>query len=83
MAQQTFSGVDFGFRWTSDGWYEYDGAEAERKALATRNARVRELKARGHKPRPFSLGLQLLSRGGIGSGRPHVEILTKCYGINW
>lgn len=83
MTQRIFSGADYGFRWTDDGWYEYDGKAAEKLALKARNDLARQLKAQGHKPRKFSLGRQLMSRGGIGSGRPHVEIWTKAYGVNW
>lgn len=80
MNQQVFSGTDFGFRWTEDGWYEYDG---EKAALWARNALAKSLKVRGFTPRKFSLGNQLRSFGGIGSGRPHIEIWTKSYGVNW
>ncbi|MBU2266450.1 MAG: hypothetical protein KJ977_05355 [Candidatus Omnitrophica bacterium] len=83
MAQKTFSGINYGFRWTDDDWYEYDGVQAEKKALKARNAFVKELKADGYRPTTFSLGSQLVSRGGIGSGNPHIEIWTKCYGVNW
>jgi hypothetical protein len=77
----TFSGINFGFRWTDDDWYEYDGKEAEKRALRARNAEAKRLEKAGHKVRKFSLGSQLVSRGGIGSGKPHIEILTRAYGL--
>ena len=82
MAQRTFSGIEIGFRFVGD-WYEYDGAVAEKKARVARDAFARELKAQGYAPRKFSLGLQLRSMGGIGSGQPHIELYTKSYGVNW
>lgn len=83
MAQRIFSGVDYGFRWTDDDWYEYDGKVAEQAALRARNAFAKKLKDQGHSPVKFSLGSQLVSRGGIGSGKPHVDVWTKAYGVNW
>ena len=83
MAQVLFSGTDFGFRWTSDDWYEYDGSSADKKALQARNKMVKELKSKCITARKFSLGDQLVSFGGIGSGKPHIELVTKCYGLNY
>ena len=84
MGQRMFCGVDEDgdFRWTED-WYTYDGKTADAAARRSRDAFAKELKARGDRPRKFSLGDQLISRGGIGSGRPHIELWTKCYGVNW
>jgi hypothetical protein len=78
--QQLFLPLDYGFRWTED-WYEYDGKPAEQAALKARNAEFKRLKAEGHAVRKFSLGKQLVSRGGIGSGRPHIELVVPCYGL--
>jgi hypothetical protein len=83
MAQQIFSGTDYGFKWTADGWYTYDGKIAEKTALIERNALAKELKSKGMNPVKFSLPMQLVSRGGIGSGKPHIELYTRSYGVNW
>ena len=81
-SQMIFSGIEFGFRWVAD-WYEYDGEAAEDKAKAARNDKVKELRAAGRTVKCFSLGRQLRSMGGIGSGHPHIEVVTRTYGINY
>lgn len=83
MGQQIFSGIEFGFRWRTPDWYEYDGEAAERLALKARNAKAGKLKAQGIRSYKFSLGLQLRSMGGIGSGHPHIELYVKSYGVRW
>lgn len=90
MAQKTFSPLDYGFRWTdadsgdlSKIWYEYDGKAAERAALQARNAFAKKMKADGFKVRKSSLGKQLMSRGGIGSGRPHIELVVPVYMVDY
>ena len=88
MGQEIFNPLDYGFRWTDPepgeefGWYEYDGKPAEKAALRARNARARELERKGYRVRKFSLGRQLCSRGGIGTGHPHIELFVPCYGLN-
>jgi hypothetical protein len=80
--QRIFDGIEFGFRWVGD-WYEYDGKIAEKTALRARNELFSQLKAQGRAPRKFRLPMQLRSMGGIGSGRPHIELHTKAYGVEW
>ena len=81
----TFDPIDYGFRWTEPteqdpmGWYEYDGKPAEQAALKARNAEAKRLKAAGHQVRKGSLGKQLRTLGGIGSGRPHIDLLVPVY----
>lgn len=82
MGQEIFSGIDHGFAWTDD-WYEWDAKAGNAAALKARNARLKELRKQGKNPRGFTLGNQLVSRGGVGSGHPHIEEFTKCYGINY
>jgi hypothetical protein len=82
MTTTTFSPIDYGFRWTSDDWYEYDGKEAERTALRERNAFAKRLKAEGRRVRKGSLGKQLVSMGGIGSGKPHIELVVPVYYVS-
>jgi len=81
--QESFNPVDYCFAWTADGWYSWDRPAAIKAAKQARTARVKELKARGITPRPFTLSSQLISRGGIGSGRPHVEFVTSVYYLNY
>jgi len=77
MAQELFHSDKF--EWTPDDWYKLTPINA----VHTRNVRIKELKAKGYNPTKFSLGGQLLSKGGIGSGKPHIEYFTKVYGINY
>jgi hypothetical protein len=90
MPQKTFSPLDNGFRWTgldsgdlSKIWYEYDGKPAEKAALQARNAFAKKLEKEGFRVRKISLGKQLVSRGGIGSGRPHIELVVPVYMVDW
>ena len=73
--EERFSAADT-FRFVGD-WYEMPGTDKD--ALQRRNARARELKAEGHTVRKGSHGVQLRSFGGIGSGRPHIEVLVRTY----
>lgn len=87
MAQELFSGVETFFRWTTEAdgstWYQFDEDAARKHALRERNRRARELERAGYTVRKFSLGKQLRSKGGIGSGKPHIEFLSTCYGLNY
>lgn len=81
--QRTFSPADYTFKWTADGdWYEFDAVEGKRLALEARKAEIKRLKADGWTVKVFSLGAQLISRGGIGSNRPHIELVVNVYGFN-
>ena len=80
--QQVFSPIKFGFEFTADGWYAFDRKDATAKARKARDDAARELKSEGYEVRKFSLPNQLVSMGGIGSGRPHIEEIVTCYGLN-
>lgn len=82
MNQQIFNPANFGFRFTDDGWYEFDSAAAHKAAKAARDEFAKEQKAAGRAIRKFTLPHQLISRGGIGSGKPHIELVVTCYGCN-
>lgn len=87
QTQETFCGTDNGaFRWvtTADGkiWYEHDYEAGNKAALKARNARARELVKAGRRIRKFSSGSQLRRFGGIGSGKPDIEVYSKGYGID-
>lgn len=88
MSQQSFNPVDYNFTWTDPqpgelyGWYEWDSAAAHKAALSARNAAKRKLTALGYQPQ-CSSSHSLVSRGGIGSGRPHVEFEVTVYRITY
>lgn len=86
ITQKTFNGVDTFFQWVQqdDGswWYTWEPKAARKAALRERNAEARRLEKAGHRVSKFSLGEQLRSRGGIGSGRPHIEFVCTTYGLN-
>ncbi len=79
--QKSFLPIDYGFEWT-DGWYEWDADAGRSAALKARNAEAKRLKDLGHTVRKFLLKDQLISRGGIGSGKPHIELYMTCFLIN-
>ncbi len=64
---------------TKDWW---DVVETEMECRQRRDAYVKKVKAEGHKATKFSLGMQLMSYGGIGTGRSHCQIWVKSYGAN-
>ena len=82
MGQQLFNPADYCFTWTADGWYEWDRKAAQRAALAARNAAAKALRAAGREVSCFSLPGQLITRGGIGSGRPEIDLMVTGYGLN-
>lgn len=86
MGQKLYSIRD-DFRWVADSndswWYEIDIKKAESNALRARNREAKRLKDLGHEVTIFSLGRQLLSFGGIGTGMPHIELVGKTYGLNF
>lgn len=88
MQQQFFNPVDFGFEWTACegfelGWFKFPYEEAIKAARAARDAVAKELKAEGHTVRKVSLGRQLVTRGGLGSGHPEITLEVPVYGIEW
>ena len=78
MRTKTFNPLDYGFRWTCE-WYVYDGKPAEKAALAARNAMARHLRKEGRTVHTGSLGKQLVTKGGIGTGRPQIELIVPIY----
>jgi len=81
MSQQRFNPLHFGFTWTSDGWYEFDHVATHKAARAARDAEARRLRKAGHKVRCWTNNNQLVSQGGIGSGKPHIELIVSVYGL--
>jgi len=80
-SQEHFDSVDFGFEWTADGWYRWDMKAGAKAAMKARNARARELRAAGYTVRCSAMD-GLYSKGGIGSGKPHIELHGKSYRID-
>jgi hypothetical protein len=80
--QMSFNPIDYGFEWTADGWYKWDSKAAHAAALRERNAEAKRYAAQGRTIRKWSNRNQLISRGGIGSGRPHIEEVVTVYGFN-
>jgi len=77
--QQTFNPVNFNFQWTEDGWYEWDRKAAHSAALKARNAEAKRLAATGRRVVKSSMRDQLITRGGIGSGRPEISHFVTVY----
>lgn len=80
--QRLFNPIKYGFEWTLDGWYSWDSKAAHKAALSARNTAAKHLRADGHKVRCFTVRNQLISVGGIGTGRPHIEEVVTVYGLN-
>ena len=86
--QIIFDSLDYGFRWIDPtpadpmGWYEFNAKDAAKAARKARDAKAKELRAAGREVRVFSLPNGLRSKGGIGSGRPHIEVIATSYGLN-
>ncbi len=79
--QYIFSPINYGFQWTN-GWYTFNREAAQKEALKARNLFAKEEKKRGRKVVNFSLPGQLITRGGIGSGHPQIEVVVNVYGCN-
>jgi len=80
-SQQIFSPTDYNFDWDGD-WYKWDAKSGRSAALKARNAQARKLAKLGYTVKKFSMRDQRISKGGIGSGHPHVEFWVTVYGFN-
>ena len=77
--QQTFNPADYHFEWTADGWYTWDRDAAHKNAMGARNVEAQRLKSLGHKVKKTSMPGNLITRGGIGSGRPEISMFVTVY----
>ena len=77
--QHFFNPVNYTFKWTDDGWYNWDYDKAHKLALAARNKRAGELRKEGYKVGVSTLKKQRISQGGIGSGKPHIDLVVNVY----
>lgn len=80
--QRGYAACDYGFSWVDDGtqygWYEWDQKAGELAARKARDAEARRLRAEGWSVR-VSVTDGIISKGGVGSGHPHIELWTKFY----
>ncbi len=79
--QRSFVPTNYGFNWVDD-WYEWDSKAAHKQAMQERNAEAAKLVKQGKKVKKWSSPGSLMSKGGIGSGKPHIEIVCTVYGFN-
>ena len=80
--QQSYLGISYGFEWTQDAqgeWYAWDYEAGNKAAQEARDAEAKKLKAAGWTVKKSSDRNQLISRGGIGSGKPHIELHCNAY----
>lgn len=80
--QKTYNPADYGFHWTTDNWYKWDSAIAHVRAKRDRDSIALQLRHQGKKVNMFTERNQLISKGGIGSGHPHIEMVVTIYGLN-
>lgn len=81
--QNVYNPARYCFEWTPDGWYTWDRAAAHKQARAARDKQAKFLKSEGHVVAKFSLPSQLITVGGIGSGKPEITLCCTCYGIDF
>lgn len=84
--QESYNPVDYWFTWPENGpdadWYEWDYRAGHAEAKRVRNERAKELRAAGYRVKCCTEPNQLISRGGIGTGKPHIELIVTCYMLN-
>jgi len=76
---QSFNPANYNFSWTSDNWYDWDDKAAHKAAMQDRNAEAKRLKLAGQTVRKGSRSGNLITRGGIGSGHPQIEMIVTVY----
>jgi len=83
--QEKFNPIDFGFRWTEPaageefGWYEFGHVAASTAAKKARDDRARQLRKQGRSVRRWTQKNNLMTRGGIGTGRPEISLVVPVY----
>lgn len=82
---RSFNPADFEFQWTQDGtqygWYEWDREAAHKAAKRERDAAARAARKQGFEAKCWSNSGQLITRGGIGSGRPEIEMVVTVFHV--
>ncbi len=79
--QKTFNPVDYTFSWTDD-WYYFNDGEGHYQALHARNREAQKYKKLGWDVHKFTLRNQVITRGGIGTGHPQIELVCNVYGFD-
>jgi hypothetical protein len=77
--QHSFSPIDYTFKWDGNGWYDYDEDAGKVLAKKDRDDYAAELKRDGYKVRKSVRKNNLRSKGGIGSGNPHIELVVPSF----
>lgn len=81
--QRSYLGVDYGWEWIDGGrWYKWDYTAGNKAAKVARDAEAKRLKAEGYTVRKSSQTGNLISRGGIGSGKAHIEVYCSSYTLD-
>lgn len=80
--QKYYNPADFEFEWTKNNYYSWDRKAAHKAALRARNDEMRRLQHEGYDVTAFILRDQIVSKGGIGTGRPHIKLSVTCYGLS-
>jgi hypothetical protein len=78
MTTQRFNPINYGFTFTAD-WYEFDSKAAHAAARKARSEEAKRLRKEGRKVKCFTNGKQLMTRGGIGSGKPQIDVWVSVY----
>lgn len=80
--QMTFNPAYYEFAW-KDGWYEWDSAKAHTDARKDRDAFAKARKADGQAVKKFTERNQRMTRGGIGTPNPEIDLMVTVYGVNF
>lgn len=89
MGQHIFNPADYCFEWTDPkpsetfGWYKWDYEQAHKQAKAARDTLAKELRKTCKHVKCSSNSHSLITRGGIGTGKPQIEILQTSYYVDW
>jgi hypothetical protein len=77
---QSFLPTDYDFEWIEGGnWYKWDYKRGHLLAKQARDARAKELTRAGYKVKKSTSRNNLISKGGAGSGRAHLEFVVTAY----
>jgi len=83
MSQQIFNPINYFFNWSND-WYQWNSKKAHEEAKRLRDKEAKRLKEEeGFKVKKFTIKNQLITRGGIGSGKPEISEIVTCYCLDY
>ena len=75
---ESFNPADYHFTWTAD-WYTWDRDAAHKDAKAERDQAAKVARSKGLIVKKSSMPGQLITRGGIGSGKPEIGMYVTVY----